>query len=55
MRPTDYSEFAIALDTIRELLRATVVGLMADGFSEEQARQIATHIITTPASEEEAY
>ena len=52
MKPTNYAEFASALDTIRELLRATVVGLMADGFSEEQARQIATHIITTPVSEE---
>lgn len=52
MKPLDYVEFASALDTIRELLRATVVGLMADGFSEEQARQIATHIITTPSEEE---
>lgn len=52
MKPTDYSEFAAALDTIRELLRATVAGLMADGFSEEQARQIATHIITATNEEE---
>ena len=55
MRPLDYVEFASALDTIRELLRATVVGLVADGFSEEQARQIATHIITAPVSEEEKW
>lgn len=37
-----YEEFAKALDEIREMLRATVAGLVADGFTDEQAREIVT-------------
>lgn len=35
-----YEDFAKALDEIRENLRAMVAGLMADGFTEEQAREL---------------
>ncbi len=42
----DYEEVAVGLDHLRETLRAMVAGLMTDGFNEEQARQIATAIMT---------
>ena len=35
-----YEELAKALDEIREMLRATVAGLVADGFTDEQAREL---------------
>ena len=50
-----YVELAEGLDIMREALNAMVAGLMADGFSEEQARDITTAILTRkPDQEEEA-
>lgn len=46
-RNSDFDTVALAtaVDEIRETLRAVVAGLMNDGFSEEQARAIATGIM----------
>lgn len=39
---TDYAMLAEGLDEIREMLRAMVAAIVADGFTEEQARSIVT-------------
>lgn len=44
--PADYVAFAVSLDYMRETLRAMVAGLIEDGFSEEQAREITTAIMS---------
>lgn len=36
----DFTEFATAIDDVREAMRAMVAGLMSDGFTEEQAREM---------------
>jgi uncharacterized membrane protein YebE (DUF533 family) len=36
----DYEKLAQALEEVRETLRAMVAGLVADGFTDEQARSI---------------
>lgn len=36
----DYETLAQAIDATRETVRALVVGLMADGFSDSEARDI---------------
>lgn len=46
MNIEDYTQFAGALDDVREVLRATVAGLVSDGFSEEQAREITAAVMT---------
>lgn len=46
MTDLDYQELADGLDEMREVLRAMVSGLVADGFSEQQARDIATSVFT---------
>jgi hypothetical protein len=40
----DYKELAVGLDNLRETLRAMVAGVMQEGFSEEQAREIVTGV-----------
>jgi hypothetical protein len=42
-----YEELASGLDDMREVARAMVAGLVADGFSEEQARWLVVGIMTT--------
>lgn len=45
MANIDYSEMAVGVDTLRETLRVMVAAIMAEGFSEEQAREITTGIL----------
>jgi uncharacterized membrane protein YebE (DUF533 family) len=42
----DYAELAQGLDQMREVLAAMVAALIADGFTEEQAREITTAIFS---------
>ena len=41
---------ADSIEEMREVLRAMVAGLIADGFTEEQAREIVVSIIARGAS-----
>jgi hypothetical protein len=43
----DYGELAEGIENLRESLRAMVKGLMADGFSENQAREIVTGVFAS--------
>lgn len=43
---TDYEELAANVEEMREIFRAMVNGLTADGFTEEQARALVVSIIT---------
>lgn len=36
----DYIELAENMDSMREVLRVVIAGLVADGFTDEQARRI---------------
>lgn len=48
---TDYGELANGIDDVRETLREMVAGLVADGFTDEQARTIIAGVFarkTTP-------
>lgn len=38
--PPDWQGIAVALDQLREVLRAMVAGLVDDGFTPEQAREL---------------
>lgn len=40
----DYAELALGIDNLRESLRAMTAGVMEEGFSEAQAREIVTGI-----------
>lgn len=42
----DYEELAESVGALREILQAIVAGLRADGFTDEQARAMATSIFT---------
>lgn len=42
----DYRKLAEAIDEMREVCRAAVAGLVADGFTDEQAHEIVTHLLT---------
>lgn len=42
----DYEELAESVGVLREILQAIVAGLRADGFTDEQARAMATFIFT---------
>lgn len=48
----DYEELAASIDAMREAFRATVTGLVADGFTDEQARALVVAIFTNRPSEE---
>lgn len=48
-----YEQFAQVMDEIRELLRAMVAGLVADGFTDEQAREIVTAMWRSTSEREE--
>jgi uncharacterized membrane protein YebE (DUF533 family) len=39
---TDFAELAANMEEFREVLRAMVAGLVAEGFEDEQARTIVT-------------
>jgi len=41
----DYEELAANVEQMREVLRAMVAGLTADGFTDEQARAIVASVI----------
>lgn len=42
----DFEELAESIDSMREIFRAMVAGLMEDGFTEEQARALVVEITT---------
>lgn len=44
----DYEALATGLDQYRECLRAMVAGLMADGFTDAQARALVTRLMSPP-------
>lgn len=43
----DFEALAAAVDALRELVNAMVAGLTRDGFTEEQARIIATGVFAS--------
>lgn len=45
MAGINYPEMAVGVDTLRETLRVMVAAIMAEGFTEEQAREITTGIM----------
>lgn len=42
----DYEELAANIEQMREIFRALVAGLIADGFTDEQARALVVAMIT---------
>jgi hypothetical protein len=48
----DYVALAESLDALREMLRAMVAALMDDGFTEKQARAIATGVFVGKLEED---
>ena len=42
----DYEELASNIEQMREIFRALVAGLIADGFTDEQARALVVAMIT---------
>lgn len=50
----NYEELATAVDEMREALRVMVAGIVADGFTDEQAREIVVAIMrmSQPEGEE---
>jgi uncharacterized membrane protein YebE (DUF533 family) len=50
----DYRALAEGIDEMRESLRAMVSGLTADGFTEEQAREIVTAVLRQSGKGEES-
>jgi uncharacterized membrane protein YebE (DUF533 family) len=42
----NFDELAESIENMREIFRAMVAGLMADGFTEEQARALVVEITT---------
>lgn len=42
----DYTELAAGVDQMRETLRSMVAGVMSEGFTEVQARDIVTGIMS---------
>lgn len=50
---THYELMAASIEMMREALRAMVAGLMQDGFTEEQAREITTAIMSRKDLEED--
>jgi len=50
---TDYEELAANVEQMREIFRAMVAGLTADGFTDEQARDLIVSIMTKQSKEGE--
>jgi uncharacterized membrane protein YebE (DUF533 family) len=42
----DYEELAANIEQMREIFRALVAGLIADGFTDDQARALVVAMIT---------
>jgi uncharacterized membrane protein YebE (DUF533 family) len=42
----DYEELAGNIEQMREIFRAMVAGLIADGFTDEQARALIVSVMT---------
>ena len=49
----NYEELAKSVEEMREIFQAMVNGLMADGFTEEQARALVVEITTRKVDDEE--
>lgn len=49
----DFEELAAAVENMREGFRAMVAGLVADGFTDEQARALVVAIMTNKRDEDE--
>lgn len=50
----NYEELAQGIEQMREMIRAMVAGLVADGFTDEQARAIIAGMFAmTPPKEDE--
>jgi hypothetical protein len=49
----DYEGLANSVEEMREIFRAMVAGLVADGFTEEQARALVVEITTRQIKEDE--
>jgi hypothetical protein len=49
----DFEALAESIDSMREIFRAMVAGLMEDGFTEEQARALVVEITTRKDSEDD--
>jgi uncharacterized membrane protein YebE (DUF533 family) len=50
---TDYEELARSVENMREIFRAMVAGLIADGFTDEQARALVVSMVTSMKSDDE--
>jgi hypothetical protein len=48
----DYKTLADGIEKLRETLRAMVAGIMAEGFTEEQARDITVAVLTNKGESE---
>jgi len=48
----DYEDLANNVEAMREIMRALVAGLVADGFTDEQARAIVTEMVTKKDDDE---
>jgi len=49
----DFDELASSIENMREIFRAMVAGLMADGFTEEQARALVVEITTRKVDDDD--
>jgi uncharacterized membrane protein YebE (DUF533 family) len=49
----DFEELAASIESMREIFRAMVAGLVADGFTEEQARALVVEITTRKADDDD--
>lgn len=50
----DFKLLADSMDEIREALNAMVAAMVSDGFTEEQAREIVTSLMTSKKSTEDS-
>ncbi len=49
-----YEELAASLEYMRDAMRAMVAGLMEDGYTEKQSREVAVAIFSRRTTEEDA-
>jgi uncharacterized membrane protein YebE (DUF533 family) len=49
----DYEELAASVEAMREIYRAMVAALVADGFTDEQARALIVAITTNQGGDDE--
>jgi len=49
----NFEELAASVEELREIFRAMVAGLVADGFTDEQARALVTEVVTRKVDEDE--